>query len=106
MVKHEKLCRRELWCGDAVALDGDDCTCAHCKLQFHEEMAAWAREDLRASAEPAACVIQKDKNKCAKTKDGKRQNAKSKGVKTEGKDNIKGKDKSKDEGNANRRRRY
>jgi len=70
MVQHEKLCLRELWCGDAASCDGDDCTCAHCKLAFHEEMAAWAREDLRASAEPAACEIQKDKHKCAKTKDG------------------------------------
>ena len=39
----------------------------------------------------APCVIRNDKSTCAKTKDGKRQNAKSKGMKTDGKDNIKGK---------------
>ena len=101
MVKHEKLSRPEHSCSDAVGFSDDDrCTCAECKLQFHLEMAAWAREQLMAQVEPALCVIQNDKNKCAKTKDGKRQNAESKGVKTEGKDNIKGKDKSTDEGNA------
>ena len=101
MPKHEKLSRAELWCGDAVGFSDDDrCGCTECKLHFHQEMAAWAREQLMAQTEPAPCVIRNDKNKCAKTKDGKRQNAKSKGVKTEGKDTIKGKDKSKDEGNA------
>ena len=101
MVKHENLSRAELWCGDAVGFSDDDrCGCTECKLHFHLEMAAWASEQLMAQVEPAPCVIRNDKNKCAKTKDRKRQNAKSKGVKTEGKDTIKGKDKSKDEGNS------
>ena len=107
MVKHETLYRAELWCGDAVGFSDDGrCTCAECALAFHMEMAAWAREQLTQQVDPKPCVIRNDKNKCAETKNGKKQNAKSKGVKTLGKDKIKGKDKSKDERNANRRRRY
>ena len=59
MVKHEKLYRAELWCGDAVCFDDDGrCGCTECKLKCHSEMAAWAREQLMQQVEPAPCVIQ------------------------------------------------
>ena len=48
--------------------------------------------------EPPPCVIQNDQTKGAKSQDGKRQAAKSKGKETKGKD--KSKDKGKDKGSA------
>ena len=93
MVKHEKQSLGSLWCGDAVIFDEDDrCTCTECRLKFHTEMAAWAREQLMQQVEPAPCVIQNDKTKGAASPSCKRHPAKSNGKETKGKD--KGKDKA------------
>ena len=74
------------------------CTCTECRLKFHTEMAAWAREQLTQQEEPAPCVSQNHKTKDANGPSRKRKTAKSNGKETKGKDQ--GKDKGKDKGNA------
>ena len=97
MVKHEQLSRAQLWCGDAVSFNEDGrCGCTECRLKFHQEMAAWAREQLMQEVEAPPCAVQNDQTKSAKSHDGKKQAAKSKGKETKGKDQSK--DKGKDKG--------
>ena len=99
MVKRDKLSRAELWCGDAVCFDDDGrCGCSECKLHFHTEMAAWAREQFKQQVVPAPCVMSQDaKTKGAKCQDAKRLSAKSKGTIKD----AKGQDTNgKDKGNA------
>ena len=99
MVKHETQSLASLWCGDAVMFDEDDrCTCTECRLKFHTEMAAWAREQLMAQVDRAPCVSQNHKTKDANSPARKRKTGKSNGQETKGKDQGKGK--GKDKGNA------
>jgi hypothetical protein len=70
------------------------CTCTECRLKFHTEMAAWAREQLMQQVEPAPCVSQNHKTKDANGPARKRKTGKSNGQETKGKDQ--GKDKGKD----------
>ena len=78
--------------------EDDRCTCTECRLKFHTEMAAWAREQLMAQVERAPCVSQNDKTKDANSPARKRKTGKSNGQETKGKDQGKGK--GKDKGNA------
>ena len=82
MNKREKVSLAELWLVDAgpPADDDDRCGCVDCKLKFHSEMAAWAREQLMQQVVPAPCKSKDAKNKDAKSKDAKSKGAKSKGT--------------------------
>ena len=96
MVKHEKQSLATLWCGDAVMFDEDDrCRCPECRLKFHTEMAAWAREQLtKYGEEQAPCVNRIHKPPGADGPARKRKTGKSNGQETKSKDQGKGKDKA------------
>ena len=96
MVKHEKQSLGTLWCGDAVMFDEDDrCRCPECRLKFHTEMAAWAREQLtKYGEEQAPCVNRIHKPPGADGPARKRKTGKSNGQETKSKDQGKGKDKA------------
>ena len=96
MVKHEKQSLGTLWCGDAVMFDEDDrCRCPECRVKFHTEMAAWAREQL---TKYGPCT--NGANGPARKRPGadgparKRKTGKSNGQETKSKDQGKGKDKA------------
>ena len=73
------------------------CRCPECRLKFHTEMAAWAREQLtKYGEEQAPCVSQNHKTKDANGPARKRKTGKSKGQETKGKDQGKDKGKAKD----------
>jgi hypothetical protein len=78
-----------------VRFDEDDrCRCPECRLKFHTEMAAWAREQLTQEEKPEASLMQFYKTKVAKGPARKRKTGKSNGQETKGKDQGKGKDKA------------
>jgi hypothetical protein len=78
-----------------VRFDEDDrCRCPECRLKFHTEMAAWAREQLTQEEEPEASLMQFYKTKVAKGPARKRKTGKSNGQETKGKDQGEGKDKA------------
>ena len=81
-----------------MRFDEDDrCRCPECRLKFHTEMAAWAREQLTQEEKPEASLMQFYKTKVAKGPARKRKTGKSKGQETKGKDQGKDKGKAKDD---------
>ena len=85
-----------MWCGDAVMFDEDDrCRCPECRLKFHTEMAAWAREQLTKYGEEQAPFVNRiHKPPGADGPGRKRKTGKSNGQETKSKDQGKGKDKA------------
>ena len=71
--------------------EDDRCTCTECRLKFHTEMVAWAREQLMQQVEPAPCVNRIHKPPDADGPARRRKTGKSKGKETKGKDQGKGK---------------
>ena len=75
--------------------EDDRCRCPECRVKFHTEMAAWAREQLtKYGEEQAPCVNRIHKPPGADGPARKRKTGKSNGQETKSKDQGKGKDKA------------